>query len=397
MPRPMRARLLTAGTVAAVALFTMAAGASAHDRTRGHAHHHAHHHQPGGNQFTASVFASGAKIDHPIAGGSEPISNPDDITHLGDHIFVGFQNGVGPQGQASASGNTDSTIVEFSLSGHELAQWDVTGKCDGVTADPDTGQLIATVNEDANSSVYVIDPQPGSTPVQYQYSVPLPSYGGTDAISIYHGTVLISASAPGTTGGTAPSASAPAIYEVWFDQANDIAYVNGLYGDEAPALVANTNSSSFGSFETLGLTDPDSNEVVPDYAQRFAGDFMLTSQGDQEQLFYSSPWEPLRALSLTASVDDSGWPSDRSDTLYTTDNSNNDIIEVTGPFQRGSEVAAVTPCDSNNAPSTCPGPGYPANYLGAVNPYTGVITPLSVSGPSFAPQGLLLLPGRQDW
>jgi hypothetical protein len=392
MLRPKRARLIAAGSVASLALLATAPGALAH------VHHHGRrdgHHTS--SQFAAQVFVSGAGITHPIAGGREPISQPDDITHLGDDIFVGFQNGVGPQGQASPSGNTDSTIVEFNLSGHELAQWDVTGKCDGVTADPDTGQLIATVNEDANSSVYLINPQPGSTPVQYQYSVPLPSDGGTDAISIYHGAVLISASAPGTTGGTAPSASAPAIYEVWFNQANDIAYVNGLYGDEAPALVANTNSPSFGSFETLGLTDPDSNEVVPDYAQRFAGDFMLTSQGDQEQLFYSSPWQPLRALSLTASVDDSGWPSDRSDVLYTTDNSNNDVIEVTGPFERGSEIAAVTPCDSNDAPSTCPGPGYPANYLGQINADTGVITPLSVSGPSFEPQGLLLLPGRQDW
>jgi hypothetical protein len=393
MLKPMRTRLLTAGSVTAVALFTMAAGASAHNRNHGHSHRH----QPGAGQFTAGVFASGAKIDHPIAGGSEPITNPDDITQLNGHIFVGFQNGVGPQGEPSASGNTDSTIVEFSLSGHELAQWDVTGKCDGVTADPQTGQLIATVNEDANSSVYLISPHAGSTPVQYQYSVPLPSNGGTDAISVYHGTVLISASAPGTTSGTAPSASAPAIYRVWFDQSSHTAYVDGLFGDEAPALVANANSSSFGTFETLALTDPDSNEVVPDYADRFAGDFMLTSQGDQEQLFYSSPWEPLRALSLSASVDDTGWPSDRSDTLYTTDNGADKVIEVTGPFQRGSEIAAVTPCDSSNAPSTCPGPGYPSNYLGQVNPYTGAITALPVSGPSFEPQGLLLLSGRQDW
>ena len=32
---------------------------------------------------------------------TEPLTNPDDITLLGNDIFVGFQNGVGPQGQAS--------------------------------------------------------------------------------------------------------------------------------------------------------------------------------------------------------------------------------------------------------------------------------------------------------
>jgi hypothetical protein len=393
MLSPLRSRLLTAGSVAAVALFTMAGVASAHAHQP---RHRRGHHQAG--QFNASVFASGAAITHPLAGGGrEPISNPDDITSLGDRIFVGFQDGVGPQGEASTSGNLDSTIVEFDRDGHELAQWDVAGKADGVTADAQTGQVIVTVNEDANSSVYLINPQPGSTPVQYQYSVPLPSAGGTDAISVYHGTVLISASAPGTTGSGAPQAGYPAIYEVWFDQSSHIAYINGLFGDEAPALVANTSSPSYGTFESLGLTDPDSNEVVPDYAQRFAGDFMLTSQGDQEQIYYSSPWQPLAVLSLTASVDDSAWPSDGDDVLYTTDNSANRIIEVTGPFQRGSEIAAVTPCDSNSAPSTCPGPGYPANYLGSIDPRTGAITQLPVSGPSFEPQGMLLLPGRQGW
>ncbi len=383
-------RLLTAGSVAVTALLITSAPAWAHAER----HNRHGHHQSG--QFTASVFVNAAKISHPITSGSEAISDPDDITSLGDDIFVGFQDGVGPQGQASSSGNLDSTIVEFDRSGHELAQWDITGKCDGITADPQTGRLIATVNEDANSSVYLIDPQPGSKPVHYRYSVPLPSDGGTDAISVYNGTVLISASAPGTTGGSAPSAAAPAIYEVWFDQSNDTAYINGLYSDEAPALVANTNSSNYGSLETLGLTDPDSNGVVPSYAQRFAGDFMLTSQGDQEQIFYSSPWKPLSVLSLTASVDDTAWPANDDDVLYTTDNSANQIIEVTGPFERGAEIAAVTPCDSNLAPSTCPGPGYPANYLGSIDPSTGVIKPITVAGPSFEPQGMLMLPARQD-
>ena len=56
-------------------------------------------------------------------------------------------------------------MVEFTTNGHVLAQWDVAGKTDGVTADPDTGTVIATVNEDANSSLYSITPgrEAGST------------------------------------------------------------------------------------------------------------------------------------------------------------------------------------------------------------------------------------------
>ncbi|MDE3132522.1 MAG: hypothetical protein KGL15_00485 [Acidobacteriota bacterium] len=388
----MRTRLLTAASVGAATLFTVAGGAAAHD------HHNRRHGRDAGAQFSASVFAAGATITHPITGGSEPVSHPDDITYLNGEIFVAFQNGVGAQGQPTGT-TADSTIVAFSRDGSQLAQWDITGKCDGLAADPQTGQLIATVNEDANSSLYVIDPVAGSTPVQYQYNVPLPSDGGTDAISVYHGTVLISASAPGTTAPmgapAAPQASYPAVYRVWLDSSTDTAYIDGLFGDEAPALTANTGAASFGSLTTLGLTDPDSNAVVPRYADRFAGDFMLSSQGDQQQIFYRDPWQPLSVLSLPASADDTAWPSDGDGTLYTTDNAANQIIAVTGPFARGSEIAAVTPCDSNLAPAVCPGPGYPPKYLGAIDPFSGAITPLSVGGTAFAPQGLLFLPDRR--
>ena len=70
-----------------------------------------------------------------------------------------------------------------------VGQWDVVGKCDGLTADTATGQVIATVNEDAHSSIYLLDPATASV-VHYRYNEALPSKGGTDAISIYHGMVL---------------------------------------------------------------------------------------------------------------------------------------------------------------------------------------------------------------
>ena len=65
---------------------------------------------------------------------------------------------------------------------------------------------------------------------------------------------------------------------------------------------------------------------------------------------------------------------------------------VTGPFQRSSEIVATTPCDESTAPSTCPGPGFPANYLGEVNPQSGSIAPLTLRGAALAPQGMLFLP-----
>ncbi len=244
--------------------------------------------QPG---YVVQQILSGKQLHHSytVAGSAtahtEPLADPDDLTSLGPDLFTGFQNGVGPQGQAATDGNTASTIVEFTADGQPVRQWDIVGKCDGVTADPITGQLIATVNEDAHSSVYTIAPwAPAGHQVRhYQYNEPLPSKGGTDAISIYHGMVLISASAPGTTGAAAPQPGYPAVYQVTFDPASLVATVHPLFYDESTATVANNGSGH--PQVKLALTDPDSNEVVPWSAPRFAGDFMLTSQGDKEQIY----------------------------------------------------------------------------------------------------------------
>jgi hypothetical protein len=341
--------------------------------------------------FADQALFNGSRLNHAAPGGSEPLTKPDDITFLDGHIFVAFQNGVGPQGEASTTGNLNSTVVELTLGGQPLHQWDIVGKCDGLTADPFTGSLIATVNEDANSSLYTIDPGSGGIE-HYSYSEPLPSDGGTDAISIYRGMVLISASAPGTTGAPAPQASYPAVYRVELDPLSRVARIHPLFGDEAAATNANPGS---GGETLLKLTDPDSNEDVPFYAPRFAGDFMLTSQGDEEQIFVSDPGGPhqrLSVLSLSSSVDDTAWASLPWGALYVTDNGGDTVNRISGLFLPGSEFVAVTPCDESSAPSTCPAPGYPPNFLGELDPWTGAITRVSLYGPAVQPQGMLFVP-----
>lgn len=347
--------------------------------------------------FASHVFANGATLSHVVAGHAEALSDPDDITTLAGSIYVAFQNGVGPQGQASTTGNRDSTVVELSAAGAVIKQWELVGKCDGLTADPNLDEVIATINEDANSSLYLI--APGASAVHYHYNKGgLAHGGGTDAISIYRGVILISASAPGTTGAAAPQATYPAVYRVLLDGATQTAAVKPLFFDEDFAVEANPTSPQYGQMEHLYLTDPDSNEVVPSFASRFAGDFMLTSQGDEEQIFVSGaggPHQKLSVLQLSASVDDTAWPSDGTGALYAVSTDLDTIDSVTGPFTIGAPIVAVTPCDENSAPATCPGPGYPTNYLGRLNPITGVISRLPVSGASVRPQGLLFMPAPQ--
>ncbi len=325
---------------------------------------------------------------------SEPLADPDDITRIGGYLFTGFQNGVGPQGQASPDGNRDSTIVEYTLSGRVVNQWDVLGKCDGLTADPYTGFVVATVNEDAHSSLYTIYPFSGRV-VHYAYNQPLPHNGGTDAIEFDNGLMLISASAPGTVGAAAPEPYYPAVYVVTLNPAKRVAIIHALFYDESHATAA--NGSHAGHPVKLGLTDPDSNEVVPYNASRFPGYFMLTSQGDQEQIYVYAPdtrKQHLWVLKLSQSVDDTAWATTWHGAFYADDTSGDTVDEVSGPFwPQGTVFVAVTPCDSNSAPATCPAPPkYPANYLGRLNMYTGQITPVPVCGPRLEPQGMIFVP-----
>ncbi len=376
MSRPCRRAAIGAALILTLATATAVASVDAHTAA---------------GSFTAKLLVNAAKITHPTSTGNAPITQPDDLAVLGGHLFVGFQNGVGSQGEPATTGNKDSTIVEFTLKGKELNQWDVVGKCDGLGADAATGRIIATVNEDGNSSLYVIDPVAGSKPVHYHYpSHPLPHHGGTDAVLYYNGMLVTSASAPGTTGSAAPSAHYPAQYRITLNAHSHTASLHALFGDEAAATAV-----PGGKKVHLALTDPDSTETVPAYASRFGGDFMLTSQGDLEQIFVAglgTHHQALSVLKLTQSVDDSTWPSGASGAIYTTDGSADTIVKITGPFKRGSEVTAVTPCNANSAPATCPAPGYSAPYLGVINMSSGKINSLSVHGVAVQPKGMLFIP-----
>ena len=51
----------------------------------------------------------------------------------------------------------------------------------------------------------------------------------------------------------------------------------------------------------------------------------------------------------------------------------------------------MTPCGANNAPATCPARGFPANYLGHLDMYTGHIDRVLVRGAALHPQGLIFV------
>jgi hypothetical protein len=341
--------------------------------------------------YTVKQVLNGAKLSHVNSktGKKEALTAPDDITQYNGNLYTAFQNGVGPQGQASSSGNLDSTVVEFTPAGSVVAQWDIRGKCDGLTANPATGEVIATVNEDANSSIYSIEP--GGQVIHYAYNEALPHKGGTDAISFYQGTMLVSASAPGTSGAAAPQPSYPAVYSVTLNQTTKVATVKAYFYDESSARVAN-NPGGLGTDVKLALTDPDSNEVVPKGVPRWSGDFLLTSQGDKEQIYSSQPGS-LWVLRLSQAVDDTVFPTEPHGALYATDPASDTVDSVDGgAFWQDSAFVAATPCAANNASSGCTTP----NYLGQLNEVTGQVSTVTLTGANLQPQGMTFLANGQQ-
>jgi hypothetical protein len=333
---------------------------------------------------------SGYGLSTIFSGAAHGISQPDDLTTMDGQLFVAFQNGVGPDG-TPGPGGADSTVVEMSTTGVVEGTWALAGHCDGLRADPELGRVIATVNEDANSSLFLIDPSK-PVPVQYTYSPsPLPHNGGTDAISIFKGQILVSASAPGTTGGAPPPATYPAVYAVSLDSTSHVASVTPVFSDSAQAVIANTGPGG-GQTTTLALTDPDSNEVVPPQSPRFGGDFVLDSQGDQQQVYLqgSGGHQSLSVLNLSQSIDDSAWATESDGALYITDSKSNRVDVLLGHFDPGTTFVSVNQCDANNPPSPC------ANYLGTLDLTTGLVSAVDLGAQTVQPKGLLFASGSGE-
>jgi hypothetical protein len=327
---------------------------------------------------------------HTFASATASATQPDDITLMEGHIFVGFANGIAPDGTPGPLGSK-STVVEYRTDGTVAHTFSLTGKVDGLTADPQDGRLIVTVNEDLNSSLYVVRPDadPPGQVVHYSYdpspaepnSSPPPSTaGGTDSIAISHGHIFVTHSNPG-------QASSAATYEADLEPDSHIAHLRPVFADNATATDAVTKQKV-----TLGLTDPDSNRFLPSYSPRFAGQLVQVAQADGQVVFVdhaTTPSPGLTRLNLRNSpassapppVDDIAVATAEQGTLYVTDPTGTITALSTAGLPAGTVFAA-------EAKDT----GTP--LLGTLDLATGVITPL---GNTFTnPHGLLFVPSHPD-
>ena len=208
--------------------------------------------------------------------------------------------------------------------------------------------------------------------------------------------ILISASAPGTTGAAAPQPTYPAVYRVTLDRA--------AHDRERRHRCSTTRTrrrrptSRSGPHDVqLVLTDPDSNEDVPFYAPASPATSCSPARATSSRSSSATPAvrpDACRSSNLSDSVDDTAWPSGRVGRIYTTDNSNNTVNAITGPFFAAARCSSPTRHATRATPrARVPGPGFPANFLGELDPWTGLITPVDLRGPAVEPQGgMLFLP-----
>jgi len=301
--------------------------------------------------YTVSLFATG------VAGS---YTQPDSIAVLGNHVFVGYSNGVSTTGSDGKS----STIVEYAMNGDIVNMFSVVGHNDGLRINPKTKQLWAMQNEDANPNLVIIDLTSGTQTV-YTFG-PTPHGGGYDDIAFRGNDVFFSASNPSNN----PNLG-PAVVKGTFS--GNTINVTEAVNASATAIDIPTNTPI-----SLNLQDPDSMIFDP------LGDLVLDSQADGEliivhHLGYAD--QSLYHLPLTVG----GSSTQIDDTVFAT--SSHGVILVS---DRDAGDAGIVYAISRNIFS--PGDAYSAtpNSVGALNMDTGVIIPVATGMTS--PHGMVFIP-----
>jgi hypothetical protein len=289
------------------------------------------------------LFASGAAL-------GANINSPDSITIGNGSVWVSYTNGA-----ASDGSNGSSLVVQYSLSGAVQKTYTIAGYVDGLKIDPATGLVWALQNQDANSSLTIIDPIAQTTQT-LSYAVNSLTSGYDDVV--FKGTQKF------------------------------LSFTNPAAATD-PTVVLLTNSSSpltvspilhFGDPGTI-QNDPDSMKLTP------SGDLLLTSGADGALNFIVNPGGPGQTVHSIALNDLAGDPfSGLDDTLYptypiglifVTNTAANQVLSINAS---GLSLSSLYAAVGNTT----------VNAIGTVDPTTGLFTTV-VSGLN-RPHGLAFLP-----
>jgi len=306
--------------------------------------------------YHISVFTSLARTNaHSVV----QVANPDSLAVDGHHVFIDYQNHTSKTGGDGKS----STVVEYSMDGDIINEWNVSGHSDGMRIDPSTHLIWTTSNEDGNPTFALIDPV-ANTVTAYTFPSPTPHGGGYDDLYFLGGKVYVAASNPS-------GSTFPAVDQISLNPDQTITLT--------PILNDNSQSTDVvtGNPVTLALTDPDSLSTDG------KGDLVLVSQGDSLLITIANPGannQSVTSLSVGTQLDDTVYPSGSGRLLMADGVSGNTYwVSKETPFTAGS-IYTQAPNDSGVI-----------NFLGTVEPTTGAITPFAIGFTK--PTGMIFVPG----
>jgi len=288
------------------------------------------------------IFASGSAV-----GGTQP----DSVTVGSGSVWIEYGNGADSTGAGGSS-----TIVQYNdTTGVIQYKYAISGLVDGLKIDPTTGFVWALQNNDANSTLTLINPithavsAPLSYGPPYVYTTPGPLARGYDDVAFDGNKVFLSYTNP-------VSPTDPVVQQLnqGHHPAGSLTTTNILLNEQT-----GTNS------------DTDSLKTTPN------GDLVLTSEGDGPRsgsngviTLISNPGEPGQSVkdvlvtdghgNNVQAMDDVLFASASSGDLFFTDTANNDVYEaVVSGLDLNTPIASLASFDE----------------LGLVDMATGVATP----------------------
>ncbi len=297
-------------------------------------------------------------------------SAPDSLTSADGSIWVEYGNGASSTALPGTDGS--STIVQYSKQGAIENTYTIGGHADGLKFDPRTGDIWALQNEDANSTLTLIDPATRQVSSQLSYDSGY-VYGsgsarGVDDVAFEHGKVFISQTSPKNPGD-------PVVSEL----VNGNAPFGTLVTDSILRLGdTGTNMATGQTNQPLPVSDPDSLKTTPD------GSLILTSEKDAAFTFIHDPGTKTQSESFIKLPSDAGTPDDAiiptasSGTFYISAQSDNNVIAV-----------AVKDLNVNDLYASV------GNNLDQIDLKTGAVTTL-VTGVTGA-HGLLFTPATSGY
>ena len=198
--------------------------------------------------FTTAVFATGAAVS---------ANSPDSVTFGNNSVWVEYGNGA-----SSTGGSGNSTIVQYSLGGSVLHTYSIPGSVDGLKYNPNTGLVWALQNQDANSTLTIINPatQTTSTLTYGPIYNSMSGARGLDDVVFSPNQTFMSVTNPA-------SGTDPVIVQL-------TNLVSPLLQSAILASGATGTNRATGTQGTLPATDPDSLKSGP------SGSLILTGEAD---------------------------------------------------------------------------------------------------------------------